>query len=81
MSDVTCTYTASGVQGAMTGTLKLTNCNPPISNDDTLGSLDVIIIVAGLVVLGLIGQYIMHHINRKAVASIWDAHPSNTSRA
>lgn len=60
----------------MTGTLKLTNCSPSISNDETLSSFDVIFIVAFLVILGLVGQFIIHHINRKALTQVWQSAPN-----
>lgn len=72
---VTCTYSAFNVQGASTGTIKLTDCTPGISNDETLSGVDVVIIVAILVVLGLVGQFIMHHINRKALMQVWQPNP------
>lgn len=71
MSDnVVCRYLA-GPAGTGTsppmGSITLQNCNPPISNDETLSSFDVIGIVSGIVVCGLVAQWIMHRFNKAAL--------------
>jgi hypothetical protein len=73
MTDVSCSFTSSLVQGAPTGTIRLIDCNPSIANTETMSSFQVIAIVALLVVTGLILQYVMHHINRKALRAVWQS--------
>ena len=70
--EVHCSYSASGrsQDSQANGTITLTGCNPSISNDETLGSWDVIGIVLLLVLLGLAGQWLMGHIDRRALHSL-----------
>lgn len=69
--DTTCNFTANGVPGSFRGTLSIWNCNPPISKEH-IGYIDVILIVGAIVAVGLIVQYIVHHINIQALKQIKD---------
>jgi hypothetical protein len=74
---VTCTYSVNATtQQAPSGTIKLTDCTPSIANTETMSSWDVIAIVAVLVVVGLLGQYVLHHINKKALKAVWQSSPA-----
>jgi large-conductance mechanosensitive channel len=70
MSNVICKYTASMSQGANTGTLTLQDCQPSISNDETMGYGEVIGVVVAIVILGLVIQWIMHRVNHNALAHL-----------
>lgn len=50
----------------MSGTIKLTGCEPAIGNDETLGATGVIVIVALIVLAGLGVQWLLGHVNRRA---------------
>ena len=81
MSNVQCSFQANGQPNAATGVITLKDCNPPISNDETLSSWDVIGIVAIIVVFGIIVQYFMHHINVKKLKAAWETDTQNNTPA
>lgn len=71
MVDVSCTYVATApTKDSMSGQIMLKSCDPAIANTETLSSWDVIGIVAVIVVAGLVGQYVLHHLNLKKLAAL-----------
>lgn len=71
MSEVRCTYQVLTQQpNSPTGTIIMNNCWPPISNDETISFISVIGVVIFIVVLGLILQWTLGHLNRKAFKAL-----------
>lgn len=73
--EITCTYVATAPTAqSMSGTIKLTGCDPAIGNDQTLNSSDVIFIVAGIVLFGLVAQWAMlwlrKHLDNEALMTL-----------
>jgi len=68
---VSCTYSIFNSTGNL-GSIVLKDCNPAISNDETMGPGTVIFIVVLLVLAGLAGQWVLGHIDRKALAAVRD---------
>jgi sensor histidine kinase regulating citrate/malate metabolism len=64
---VVCKFSAAAPTGQSIGSITLTDCSPSISNEETLSSMQVIFIVLIIVILGLVAQWVLHHINRKAL--------------
>lgn len=84
MTDVTCTYTAfNPTNVGLPGSIVFHSCTPDISNLNGLGYMDVVMIVAGMVILGVAISWFFHHLNKEAInelrhgaANIVTAHPA-----
>lgn len=71
MTSVTCNYVAVGPANQGTGSITLKDCNPPVSNDETMSYGTVIGVVALLLIASLLIHWFLgHYVNRKALANI-----------
>jgi hypothetical protein len=66
-SSVVCKYSAAAPTGSSSGSITLQDCNPSISNDETLSSWQVILIVIFIVAIGVAAQWLLHHLNKDAL--------------
>jgi hypothetical protein len=70
MSNVVCKYVAGTPTANSIGSITLSDCDPPISNAETISGWEVILIVIAIVAVGAIAQWFLHHINRDALTKL-----------